>query len=98
MQTIQNPLERTGQGGRFLRQLRQAQGLTLEQAAQKAGIGRVTLNRWETDAQKPRLKELEALLTALAASLAQRRKALALVERLPQVERIAVIREAEKKG
>src|SRR5438128_27725 len=98
MQTIQNPLETTGHGGRFLRQLRKAQKLTLEEAAQKAGVGRVTLNRWETGAQKPRVKELESLLSALAASPTQRRKALALEERLPQVERVAVIRAAEQQG
>lgn len=65
--------------GVHLRHLRQARGLTLERAAQAAGIGRVTLNRWETGAHQPRLPELEALLGALAADARQRQQALALV-------------------
>jgi transcriptional regulator with XRE-family HTH domain len=66
--------------GQKLRQWRTSRGLTLEQVAQLAGIGRVTLNRWETGVQQPRLGELEALLTALKIEANQRRQAVALVQ------------------
>ena len=66
--------------GTFLRQLRKTRGLTLERAAQTAGIGRVTLNRWETGVNQPRLSELESVLTVLEASANQKRQALSLME------------------
>src|SRR5437016_2875076 len=66
--------------GEFLRSLRKEEGLTLEQAARAAGIGRVTLNRWETGVHQPRLPELEALLGALRADPQRKRQALALMD------------------
>jgi transcriptional regulator with XRE-family HTH domain len=66
--------------GQFLRQQRKARKLTLEQTARAAGIARVTLNRWETGTNQPRLAELEAVLKALETDARQRRKALALMD------------------
>ena len=66
--------------GVYLRRLRQTRDLTLERAAQAAGIGRVTLNRWETGAHQPRLPELGALLHALKADAHERHQALALMD------------------
>lgn len=66
--------------GAYLRQLRKTRHLTLAQAAEGGGISRVTLNRWETRKHLPRLPELEAVLTVLGATHAQRREALALLE------------------
>ena len=53
--------------GQYLRQLRKARGLTLEQAAEAAGLSRSAVNRWETGVNQPRLPELNALLGALGA-------------------------------
>jgi transcriptional regulator with XRE-family HTH domain len=66
--------------GQLLRQQRKARRLTLEQTARAAGISRVTLNRWETGANQPRVAELEAVLKALDTDARQRRKALTLIE------------------
>jgi len=60
--------------GSQLRKLRRERGLTLQQAADAAGVGRVTLNRWETGAQRPRPVEWNALLKALEASPQQKRR------------------------
>lgn len=60
--------------GSQLRKLRRERGLTLQQAADAAGVGRVTVNRWETGAQRPRPVEWKALLTALEATPQQRRR------------------------
>jgi transcriptional regulator with XRE-family HTH domain len=65
--------------GSFLRELRKARGWSMAQAAARAGIGRVTLNRWETDRFQPRLPELEAVLSALRATATQRLRALMLL-------------------
>ena len=74
--------------GVYLRRLRQTRGLTLERAAQAAGIGRVTLNRWETGAHQPRLPELQALLHALKADANERHQALVLVDAPRARERV----------
>lgn len=66
--------------GSFLRQLRRARRLSQAQAAGSAGIGRVTLNRWETGAQQPRAVELESLLAALSASAQEHQQALSLLD------------------
>lgn len=66
--------------GPFLRELRKHHSLTLETVSQRAGITRVTLNRWETGTHQPRLPELEAVLRVLEASPKQRRQALNLLD------------------
>ena len=52
--------------GRRVRRLRTASGLTQEQVAGVAGIGRVTLARIESGEQSPRLETLVSLAKALA--------------------------------
>jgi transcriptional regulator with XRE-family HTH domain len=52
----------------------------MEQAAQQAGIHRVTLQRWERGRAQPRLSELGALLGVLDVSAQQKRHALGLME------------------
>ena len=66
--------------GNFLRSLRKSGRVTMEGAAQEAGIHRATLYRWETGRAQPCLPELEALLSALGASKKQRSRAIALVD------------------
>jgi transcriptional regulator with XRE-family HTH domain len=70
----------TGDIGQLLRQLRRKRRLTLEQAAQAAGLSRSAVNRWETGVNQPRLAELNALLEALGASPQQRRAAIAQMD------------------
>lgn len=70
----------THQLAAVLRQLRKARSLTLEQAAQRASLSRSALTRWENGVNQPRLTELNALLTALDATEAQRYQVLALVD------------------
>jgi transcriptional regulator with XRE-family HTH domain len=70
----------TSQVGQFLRRLRKARGLTLQQASQAAGISLSALDRWETGVNQPRLSELEALLSALGVDAKQRRQALSLLD------------------
>lgn len=86
--------------GQFLRQLRRERSLTLEQAARAAGIGRVTLNRWETGNYQPRLAELDALLTALGADVRKKQEALARLDAPRAREQVyqAVNRIAEQTG
>lgn len=66
--------------GPFLRGLRKNRHLTLEVVSQRAGISRVTLNRWEKGTHQPRLTELEAVLGVLEAGPRQRRQALSLLD------------------
>lgn len=66
--------------GAMLTALRKARKLSQAQAAQAAQISRVTLTRWETNVQTPRLADLNLLLTALNATPAQKRQALQLLE------------------
>jgi transcriptional regulator with XRE-family HTH domain len=66
--------------GTHLRELRVARGLSLNRLARQAGIGAATLSRWESGAAQPRLPELEAALSALGATTAQKRKALARLD------------------
>ncbi|RYG58656.1 transcriptional regulator, partial [bacterium] len=65
--------------GSFLRELRQLRSLSQTRAAKLAGIGRVTLNRWETGVQQPRLLDLESLLSALDTTQQERLKARSLL-------------------
>ena len=60
--------------GSFLRHLRLTRRLAQSQAALMAGIGRTTLNRWETGVQQPRVVEIEALLSTLQATQEERRR------------------------
>lgn len=61
--------------GDYLHALRQARKLTATELAQKAGIRRATLSEWQSGKRQPRSQELEAVLDALDASDAQKRKA-----------------------
>lgn len=65
--------------GQQLRDWRQAQGLSLRQLADRAQVGKSTLNNWENGAFEPRLPELEATLTALGVSSEEREQALSLM-------------------
>ena len=72
----------------------------MEQTAQKAGIHRVTLHRWEKGQAQPRLPELEALLKVLGASAVQRGQAVTLVDapRAQALVRVHLAGIAEQKG
>ena len=59
--------------------LRRRQGLSLRGLAGLAGISHDALGAWERGARLPRLPELEAALTALEVSPAERRRLIALV-------------------
>ena len=65
--------------GHYLRELRQSRRLSQTGAARMAGIGRVTLNRWERDLQQPRVFDLQLFLDALGATPAERQHAFALL-------------------
>ncbi len=69
----------SGIGG-FLRELRAARQMSLEQVAARASVAVSTLSRWETGAYRPRLPELQAVLVALDTSPEQRELALHLVD------------------
>jgi transcriptional regulator with XRE-family HTH domain len=66
--------------GGFLRTLRTSRRMTMAQAAERAGLHRITLHRWEKDLAQPRLSELTALLSALEVSEVQKRSALGLMD------------------
>jgi len=57
--------------GERIRRLREAMGLSQDELAKRAGIGRVTLSRIENGEQSPRLSTLEALAQALGISIEQ---------------------------
>ena len=63
-----------------LRNLRTGRKISMEAAAGAAGIHRSTLHRWERGEAKPRMPELDALLSALAISAPQKRQAVALLD------------------
>jgi transcriptional regulator with XRE-family HTH domain len=52
----------------------------MAQAAERAGVHRTTLHRWEKDLAQPRWSELTALLSALEVSELQKRSALRLID------------------
>jgi len=56
-------------GQRLLR-LREAAGLTPAGLSEAAGVSRMSVSRWERDAQHPPAAELAALAAALGVSLA----------------------------
>lgn len=65
--------------GQLLTALRSQRGLTRSELGRQASIAHTTLSRWERGTFLPRLPELEAVLTTLNASQAQRRQALELL-------------------
>jgi transcriptional regulator with XRE-family HTH domain len=56
----------------FLRGLREGRGVSKQTLAARAGLDRSTLLRWESGAYRPRLPEMDALLTALGATAEER--------------------------
>lgn len=54
--------------------------MTMAQTAERAGLHRATLHRWEKGQAQPRLSELDALLSALEVSEPQRQSALSLMD------------------
>lgn len=66
--------------GKALRAARSARKLNQGQLAFRAGVSPITLSRWETGHFRPRLPELEAILTALDATSQERASILALVD------------------
>lgn len=55
--------------GSFLQQLRREQGLTQEQLAEKTGVARRTVSRWETGSNMPDLDVLTELADLYAVDL-----------------------------
>lgn len=68
------------QVGTLLWEWRTAAGWSLGQLAQRAGVSKSALSRWESGLRQPRVPELEATLEALGATQAQRSLALARIE------------------
>ena len=64
----------------FLRQMRLSRQVSQAEAARLAGVGRVTLNRWEAGVQQPREVEIEALFAAFGATPEERRQLSALYQ------------------
>src|SRR5690348_11907177 len=61
--------------GTLLRQTRLATGLSIDSLAERAAVHRATLYRWESGTSQPHAYELEAVLNALRADEAIRRRA-----------------------
>jgi transcriptional regulator with XRE-family HTH domain len=72
--------------GDCLRRLRESRSVSGRRLASQVGLRPATLSDWETGRHQPRLPELEAVLTALGATAAQGREALALL-RVPRAAR-----------
>jgi DNA-binding XRE family transcriptional regulator len=70
----------TEQVGYQLGRLRRAAGWSLGQLAQRAGVSKATLSQWESGRHLPRMPELEATLTALGTTPAQRALVLVCLE------------------
>ena len=49
-----------------IKQLREEQGLTLDQLSEKTGISKQVLSTWETGACEPRISSLNKMACALA--------------------------------
>ena len=58
------------QVGRYIKQLREAQGLTQREAAARVGLHSKTIERWEAGSHEPRLTELAPYVKMLNGSLA----------------------------
>jgi transcriptional regulator with XRE-family HTH domain len=65
--------------GTLLWEMRTTTTWTLGKLAERAGISKAALSRWEAGLRQPRVTELEAVLSALGASSAQRSLALARI-------------------
>ena len=65
--------------GTLLWEWRTAAGWSLRQLALRAGVSKSALSRWEAGERQPRIPELEATLTALEATSAQRALALTCI-------------------
>src|SRR5689334_15149264 len=70
----------TEQVGTLLWELRTARGWSLGQLAQRAGVSKAALSRWENGERLPRVPELEATLAALGADATQRALAFARIQ------------------
>jgi transcriptional regulator with XRE-family HTH domain len=68
------------QVGTLLWEMRTAGNWSLGRLAQKAGVDKSALSRWETGSRQPRVAELEAVLDALNATTAQRAQIFARIE------------------
>jgi transcriptional regulator with XRE-family HTH domain len=66
--------------GTLLWEMRTRAGFSLGKLAQKAGLNKSTLSRWEAGVGQPRVPELEAVLAALGAGANQRALAFACIE------------------
>jgi transcriptional regulator with XRE-family HTH domain len=74
--------------GAYLRELRTSRQVALSRLAERAQISRTTLTRWEAGGSQPRLPELEAVLTALGTSAAERERTLAMIQAPRAVRRL----------
>lgn len=66
--------------GTLLWELRTGRGWSQGQLAQRAGISKAALSRWESGARQPRVPELQAVLEALETTPAQRALAFAFIK------------------
>lgn len=80
MTTAATSTDSTSDWGTFVRTLRTARNISLSGLANRAGVAKSTLSRWEAGRALPRLAELESLLGALDASPDQRRRALEMID------------------
>ncbi len=78
----------TSHVGELLIAWRKRKKLTSGNLSRQARISRTTLTRWEAGQTQPRIAELEAVLTALEVSPAQRQEALAHIEAPRAVQRL----------
>ncbi|MGC4046461.1 MAG: helix-turn-helix transcriptional regulator [Armatimonas sp.] len=66
--------------GYYLKNLRQGRNLTLGQVAQRSGISKATISRWETGVHVPRALELVEVMDALQLTDQERTACLRLLE------------------
>ena len=78
----------TSHVGELLKAWRKRKKLTCDHLSHRSGISRTTLTRWEAGQTQPRMAELEAVLTALEVSFAQRQEAFAHIEAPRAVQRL----------
>lgn len=80
MTVVATGTDSTSDWAGFVRTLRTARNISLSGLANRAGVAKSTLSRWEAGRAQPRLAELESLLDALEASEEQRRRALEMID------------------